>query len=118
MSCCPPQVGDTPDPSLLLETVDGSLLPCYGKKTFTFKLGRKEYHQDVFITNTTEIILGMDFLKRYRMEFWWSEFGDYYMRDKKAQIDTLLEFIKVKRGLPSVAKVNKVSLFPTPPSSQ
>ena len=44
VSCCPPSPGDTVDKSLQLETVDGSKMPCYGKKTFSFRIGRKTYH--------------------------------------------------------------------------
>ena len=62
VSCVPPSPGDQVDPSLRCEAVDGSLLPCYGKKMLTFRIGRKTYHQPVMITNTTETILGIDFI--------------------------------------------------------
>ena len=61
VSAIKPSPGDVIDPNIRLETVDGSTMPCYGKKTLSFKLGRKEYHQEVFISNTNETILGMDF---------------------------------------------------------
>ena len=57
VSATMPKPGDIIDPSIRLETVDGSKMPCYGKKTMTFRLGRKEYHQEVFITNTNETII-------------------------------------------------------------
>ena len=65
VSCCPPSPEDTIDHSLQLETVDGTRMPCYGKKIFSFRIGRKTYHQTVFITNTSETILGMDFIEPY-----------------------------------------------------
>ena len=45
VSCVPPSKDDTIDPSIKLETVDGSLMPCYGKKEISFRIGRKTYHQ-------------------------------------------------------------------------
>ena len=49
----------------------------------SFRAGRKTYKQTVYITNTNETILGMDFIKAYKMDFRWGEFGDYYMHDTK-----------------------------------
>ena len=62
VSCCSPGPNDKPDPSLRLEAVDGSVLTCYGKKQGQFQIGRKTYNQPLFITNTMETILGMDFI--------------------------------------------------------
>ena len=65
-ACCLPKgPGDVVDPTLALETVDGSRMPCYGKKDMEFRMGRKTYKMPVYITNTTEPILGMDFIKKY-----------------------------------------------------
>ena len=85
VSVCAPGPNDKIDPRVSLETVDGSKMPSYGSKQATFRLGRKEYHQRLVITNTNETILGMDFIKPNQMEFRWGEFGDYYLYDKKAQ---------------------------------
>ena len=60
---------DQVDPSVILETVDGSRMPYYGKKQFSFQLGRKQYHQELKVTNTTETILGMDFIKANKIPF-------------------------------------------------
>ena len=65
--------GDVPTPHLRLEAVDGSILPTYGKKTLSVKMGRKVYEQEVIVTNTTETILGMDFIKKYRIDFRWGQ---------------------------------------------
>ena len=59
VSCVAPSPDDVPDPHLALETVDGSLMPCYGKKKLSFQIGRKTFHQTVYITNTSETILGI-----------------------------------------------------------
>ena len=110
VSCCPPAPGDEPDPNLLVEAVDGSLMTCYGRKMQDFQIGRKTYHQQMTITNTTEVILGMDFIKRYRIDFRWGEFGDYLFYDTRAQISTPLEFVKFPKGsLPSLSRVAKIS---------
>ena len=67
------------DTSIILEAVDGTKMPCYGKRKIIIQIGRKQYHQEVFITNTSEIILGMDFIHKYKMEFRWGPFGDYFI---------------------------------------
>ena len=106
VSVCAPSPDDKIDHTLKLEAVDGSLLPCYGTKTKSFRLGRKEYHQKFFITNTSETILGMDFVKAYRMDFRWGEWDDYYIYDTKAKTKTLLEFVKIpKNKLPRTCAI-------------
>ena len=40
VSCSPPSPESKPDPSLAVETVDGSLMTCYGKKQQSFQIGR------------------------------------------------------------------------------
>ena len=110
VSVCAPGANDKIDPRVTLETVDGSKMPSYGSKDATFRLGRKEYHQKLIITNTNETILGMDFVKANKLEFRWSDFGDYYMYDKKANIWILLEFIKLPKSTPSVGKITLQSV--------
>ena len=77
VSCTKPGPQDKIDPSIRLEAVNGSIMPCYGKKQVSFKIGRKTYHQTPYITDSQETILGMDFIKPNRLEFRWGEFGDY-----------------------------------------
>ena len=43
VSVIAPSATDTVNPRLRLETVDGSHLPCYGKKAINVRLGRKQY---------------------------------------------------------------------------
>ena len=70
------------------------------------------------ITNTTEIILGMDFIKNYKMDLRLGEFGDYLLYDTIAKITTPLEFVKFPKGhLPSVNRVAAVKVTEPPPSS-
>ena len=108
-SCAPPTPGASPDPSLAVEAVDGSLMTCYGRKQQTFHTNRKKYHQQMVITDTTETILGMDFIKNYKIDFRWGELGDYYMYDTIAKISTPLEFVKFPKGsLPAISRVAAV----------
>ena len=75
-----------------------------------FKINRKTYHQQMIVTNTTEIILGMDFIKTYKMDFRWGQFDDYYLYDTRAQISTPLQFVKFPKGvLPNIARISKIS---------
>ena len=61
----------------------------------------------MIITNTTECILGMDFIKANRIDFRWGEFGDYFMYDTIANIQTPLQFVKIKKSnLPRVASMS------------
>ena len=110
VSCSPPSSTDVPDPTLAVEAVNGSIMPCYGRRQQTFQSGRKQYHQLMTVTNTTETILGMDFIKRYRIDLRWGEFGDYFMYDTIAKISTPLQFVKIPKGiLPAISRVAKIS---------
>ena len=64
---------------------------CYGRKNHTIRLGRKEFHINAAISNTTDNILGMDFIHKYKLDFRWNEFGDLFIIDKKAGIKSLLK---------------------------
>ena len=110
VTCLSKGPDDTLQPHIRLEAVNGSVIPCYGKKMCTVRFGRKEYHIEAFITDTTEDLLGSDFINKYRLEFRWGEFDDLYLYDKKSNISTLCEFIKTPRGsFPSVARVSVVN---------
>ena len=56
VSCVAPGPHDKPDPRIRLETADGSDLECYGKKSHTVRIGRKEFHIDAYISKTTDTI--------------------------------------------------------------
>ena len=85
---------DALDPHLRLEAVNGSEINCYGKKDYSIRLGRKTYHIQAVISDTSETILGMDFIKKYRLDFRWGEFGDYYLYDPISNSYTLCEFVR------------------------
>ena len=49
----------------------------------------------------------MDFIKKYRLGFYWGEFGDYFLYDKKANTSTLCQFVRVpKNKLPSISSLS------------
>ena len=102
VSCIKPEASDTINPHLRLETVDGSEIPCYGRKNYSIRLGRKEFHIPAVISKTTDTILGMDFIKKYRFDLRWDEFGDYYtiQSHKSKQSVNLSRFLK-EHYLPS-----------------
>ena len=108
-----PLQSDRIDPSILLETVNGQGMNCYGKRPHSIQIGRKMYHIEAVISDTTDNILGMDFISKYKFEFRWGEFGDLLFYDPKAQISTPCQFVKVPKGvLPRVAAVTHQSRPP------
>ena len=82
--CCVilPEPGDTVDNSINLESVGGDRVPCYGKKQISIKIGRKQYHIMAVKAKVKEPIIGWDFIKKHRLDFVWSEFGDCFLKDK------------------------------------
>ena len=58
-----PGPDDRVNPFLKLEAVNGAEMPCYGKKSHSVRLGRKTYHIEAVISDTTDTILGMDFIE-------------------------------------------------------
>ena len=96
---------------LLLESVDGSNLPCYGTRDLSVRLNRKEYHIKSVVSNTTDTILGMDFIDKYKMEFRRNEFEDLYLYDPKAQISIPCQFVQMHRDLPRVATLKIAPIF-------
>ena len=101
-----PVQGDALAPHLHLEAVDGSELPCYGKKQHSVRFNRKTYHIEAVVSKTTDQILGMDFIKKYQLDLQWGPFGDYYLVDKKSKIKTLCQFVKVpKHSSPSISAI-------------
>ena len=57
VSCLKPTEEDVVNPNIKLETVDGSSIRCYGRKDYTIRLGRKEFHINAVVTKTTDTIL-------------------------------------------------------------
>ena len=78
-----------------MQTVDGSPFQCYGKKELSIRINRKEYKIPAVIAKVKCPILGFDFIDKYKLDTVWGEFGDLYLRDKKAQIKKRLEHVTV-----------------------
>ena len=99
-----PDPGDVPDPSISLESVSGHKLKCYGKKEIRIKIGRKEFPIMAVKAQVKETILGWDFVKRHRLGFEWSEFGDIYIFDKKSGISSPLKYTSIPHdSLPRIS---------------
>ena len=109
--CCvaPAEAGDTVDKSLKLQTVDGSPFDCYGKKQLTIKIGRKQYHIQAVKAKVRSPILGWDFVNKYKLDTVWNEFGDLYLRDKKAKIQKKLEHVIIPHK--AVPRFEAVTMF-------
>ena len=95
--CCviPAGAGDVVDKSLRLQTVDGSPFDCYGRVQLTVKIGRKQYHIPAVKAKVKSPILGWDFVDKYKLDTVWGQFGDLFLRDKKAKIQKRLEHVVV-----------------------
>ena len=102
-----PDPGDKIDHSIGLKTVDGSPFPCYGTKKVSFKIGRKTYQVEAVKALVKSPLLGWDFFKKYRLDTIWGEFGDLYLRDKRANIAKRLQHVVMPHeSVPRFAKVD------------
>ena len=80
-------------PDLALVAANGTLIECCGYKKVTFQIGRKQYEITAAIAKIKDTIIGWDFIKKFRLSFWWSNWGDCYLYDRKAKIKKLLEYV-------------------------
>ena len=92
VSAIPPEPGDVESKTLCLRAVNGSKIKCYGKKKIEVKLGRKAYELEAYIADVQSAVIGWDFMRKYRLEIVWNDFGDNVLIDKKADISQMLEF--------------------------
>ena len=54
-------------------------------------------------------ILGWDFIRKYKLDWIWGEFGDLYLRDRRAAIAKRLDHVSINHGaLPRVESVTEV----------
>ena len=67
----PPDPGDKIDPSMKLRAVNGSKLNCYGYKKITIQLNRKKLHFQAIKADVATPIIGWDFIKHHRLNFYW-----------------------------------------------
>ena len=67
VSCVAPTDDDKVNPHIILETVDGSKMPCYGTKVISLRIGRKTYTIEAIIAAVPAPIFGWDIFKKYRV---------------------------------------------------
>ena len=111
--CCvwPAKTGDVIDRSVKLQTVDGSPFDCYGRKELTIKINRKQYTISAVVAKVKAPILGWNFIRKYNLDLVWGEFGDIYLRDKRAKIQTLLEHVALPhKYIPRLAALEVVQV--------
>ena len=92
--CCawPPDPGDKVDPTITLKAVNGTRLKSYGIKEVDIKLGRKTYKMKVIKADVDKPIIGWNFIRRYKLDMAWNQWGDVCLVDKKAKIQTVLHY--------------------------
>ena len=86
---------DTVNPHLSLVAANGTLIECCGYKEIEIKMGRKSYTIRAAIAKIEETILGWDFIKKYRLSFYWDNFGECYLFDRRAGIKKWLQFVAI-----------------------
>ena len=113
---------DKPDEGVRLVAVNGSRIPTYGVREIQFKIGRKNYKMPAVVCDIKQDILGMDFMKKYKLGLEWDDLtqSELYIVDKKSNIKELLKIETVPVDL--VRTHHMVSEaqddFATPPQPQ
>ena len=92
ISACPPDPGDTPDPTMTLRAANGSKMKCFGTKELRVQINRKTYDIQAIKTEVKSPILGWNFVKKHRLGFEWNEFDEVCITDKKAKISAVLKY--------------------------
>ena len=59
------------------------------------RIGRKNYSIEAVIAKVKTPLLGWDFFMKYRLDLIWGEFGDLFLRDKKANIAKRLTHVAI-----------------------
>ena len=94
---------DKLDPTMRLVAVNGSKIDTYGVKQIEVKLGRKSYQVEAVVCDIQQDILGMDFIKKYKLGLEWNEAqSELYLVDKKADIKAKLQMVTVPADLQRV----------------
>ena len=106
---------DKIDHSLKLVAVNGSKIDTFGIKTIEVKIGRKAYPIPAVVCDIQQDILGMDFIKKFRLNFEWDEFtqSELFIVDRKAQIKKELKIITVPTDIPRVHYLDSLGSKPS-----
>ena len=111
VSCVPKGPQDKLDPRVKLRAVNGQSIPTYGTEVITVRIGRKEYSIEAIKTDFPQRILGWDLFRKYKLGFAWNDSDDLYLTDDKAQIKSLLKFIKID----AAQRIEAVDSYQEPP---
>ena len=103
--------GDKEDETVRLVAVNGSKIKTFGTRIINLKINRKSYQIPAVICDIGQDILGMDFIKKYRLGLEWDEFdqSELYLVDKKANIKTSLQIITVDKHLQRAHHVESIA---------
>ena len=96
VSCVPKEPDDVIDPYFKLRSVNGGSIATFGTRQIEVRIGRKEYSIEAVIADIPQQILGWDLFRKYRLGFEWNETGDLFVTDNKANIKSLLKFVKLE----------------------
>ena len=100
---------DKIDESRSLQAVNGTVIKSYGQRVINVQIGRKSYPILATVADIGQDIIGWDFIVQHKLSFDWSEIGDLYIVDKKAQIKQPLKFVTVPTNTLRTAGVHKFS---------
>ena len=76
--------GDVEDSSINLVAVNGTKIKTYGIRSIQIKIGRKAYKMDAVVCDVSQDILGVDFIKKYKLGLEWDESqSELNITDKK-----------------------------------
>ena len=105
----PPEPGDSVDPAMKLRAVNGTRLNCYGYKDVVIQMGRKQLKFKAIKTDVVNPILGWDFIKFHKLNFFWNKWGDMVMSHRKSGIKEVLAF----KSLPdsSAGRLSSLKVF-------
>ena len=92
VSAWPPEPGDLEVPNLHLKAVNGSKIKCFGHKEVDIRINRKNYRFKVIKAQVECPILGWDFIRHFKFNFLWNQFGDITINDPKANISQPLTY--------------------------
>ena len=101
ISATPKRPGDVEDLSINLVAVNGSRIKTFGVRDIVFNINRKQYKQQAVVCEVSQDILGMDFVKKYKLGFEWDDYdqSELFLVDKRAQIKKRLQIVTVPKSL-------------------
>ena len=110
---------DKPDNSVNLVAVNGSRIPTYGVKEVEVKINRKRYKIQAVVCDVSQDILGMDFMKKYKLGLEWDDFDqtELFIVDKKANIRSPVKIVTVPKDITRAHHLEPVAVGSVPSQS-